>query len=687
MSVLVTNGTCEYTAGGPLTSFDECWSAIMGRYGLGAPLQRIRESSTPPFCYIKFIDAQAAHFYFNTAQSSAAECTDARQCVCAFSSPPPPSPPFPPNLAPLPPPPEPPSLPPPAPPPGRNYVVIDRGSCQTNAAGPVTSVPECEMAAERVGLPQITVGVPLATPDLPPDCIFYEFWNSWLGFNTAQTNTTCSLDQKCICVAHLPILPLPPFPPNSAPLPPPPSTPLPLSPPPSTPPPPPVPPGSREYVVITEGRCDTMAGGYVTSAVECEAAAVWLGLLGPHAMIIHFRVPPPHCLLTSYDELIYNAETTSRDPCSESTHCICVANSPPSPPLPPFPPNLAPLPPPPSMPMSPSPPPSPPPPPPVPPGSRAYVSIDRGSCDTMAGGPVTSRTECEGAAHELGVDYLTLQSNFRTYTKPPFCWYHTTYDHLYFNGITESPIPCSTTTPCICVGHSPPPDPPLPPLPSPPQSFRGQLVIVASSVGVPLVLLLGLMASFVVYRKLAHRRQRNVLLLEQQRASDKSFREQMEAVPVEERVTNETQRDQCSFWFCAADFLRTFRGDGLPAFQELLEDFPGALHQECIHTASAFQGDHAHKYCVVSHRWMTQAKPDPGGEQLRAVQEHLEANPEIEWVWYECVPLPKPLAEALLLPHSSTHARFVHTASGACRSSLSKSRQTRWSRRLMTIVS
>ena len=38
---------------------------------------------------------------------------------------------------------------------------------------------------------------------------------------------------------------------------------------------------------------------------------------------------------------------------------------------------------------------------------------------------------------------------------------------------------------------------------------------------------------------------------------------------------------------------------------------------------------------------MAQHEPDEDGTQLRAVQAHLEANPHIEWLWYDAWCLPQ----------------------------------------------
>jgi len=47
-------------------------------------------------------------------------------------------------------------------------------------------------------------------------------------------------------------------------------------------------------------------------------------------------------------------------------------------------------------------------------------------------------------------------------------------------------------------------------------------------------------------------------------------------------------------------------------------------------------------HCVVSHRWLSPLAPDDAeGSQLQAVQSHVRAHPEIEWVWFDFWSMPQ----------------------------------------------
>jgi len=60
-----------------------------------------------------------------------------------------------------------------------------------------------------------------------------------------------------------------------------------------------------------------------------------------------------------------------------------------------------------------------------------------------------------------------------------------------------------------------------------------------------------------------------------------------------------------------------------------------------IDLKDAFQGKGLiQRILFVSHRWEDFARPDETGAQLAALQEHLKAHPEIQYVWfdYSCMP-------------------------------------------------
>ena len=72
-------------------------------------------------------------------------------------------------------------------------------------------------------------------------------------------------------------------------------------------------------------------------------------------------------------------------------------------------------------------------------------------------------------------------------------------------------------------------------------------------------------------------------------------------------------------------------------YEELnLGDESPLKKMEISRTKAYQQSDLVKTHLVVSHRWLEPTTPDVGGEQLRRIREHLVANPQFEWVWYDC---------------------------------------------------
>ena len=90
--------------------------------------------------------------------------------------------------------------------------------------------------------------------------------------------------------------------------------------------------------------------------------------------------------------------------------------------------------------------------------------------------------------------------------------------------------------------------------------------------------------------------------------------------------------------FVRAAHVRACTSTTLPTFQELRKQ-EGALCQMTISRGQAYGGALTHEFLSVSHRWLDPTEPDRSGEQLRAVQAYLMRQPEISYVWYECVPV------------------------------------------------
>jgi len=92
-------------------------------------------------------------------------------------------------------------------------------------------------------------------------------------------------------------------------------------------------------------------------------------------------------------------------------------------------------------------------------------------------------------------------------------------------------------------------------------------------------------------------------------------------------------------YFLPATTVKSWAETTLPRMQTLrnskqLEKIPIVL-------AEAFRGHGIiNKILFISHRWESKAAPDSQGVQLQAMQEYLNEQPNIEWVWfdYSCMP-------------------------------------------------
>ena len=93
--------------------------------------------------------------------------------------------------------------------------------------------------------------------------------------------------------------------------------------------------------------------------------------------------------------------------------------------------------------------------------------------------------------------------------------------------------------------------------------------------------------------------------------------------------------NECSFFFIDAAKLRAFNRTTMPHHQQLLQAHPGMLVQRTITFEDACNGKLIENFLTVSHRWMAAHDPDEDGTQLQKIKEHLEANPQIKFVWYD----------------------------------------------------
>ena len=107
-------------------------------------------------------------------------------------------------------------------------------------------------------------------------------------------------------------------------------------------------------------------------------------------------------------------------------------------------------------------------------------------------------------------------------------------------------------------------------------------------------------------------------------------------------------RFECKFYFSRAAQILSIPNTGtIPKFQDL----PLAWRQQKLVSIKELLNGAYADHLAVSHRWEQPDSPDSEGEQLRAVQEHLRKNDQIEWVWIDVnirSSNSAPLASALL---------------------------------------
>lgn len=85
----------------------------------------------------------------------------------------------------------------------------------------------------------------------------------------------------------------------------------------------------------------------------------------------------------------------------------------------------------------------------------------------------------------------------------------------------------------------------------------------------------------------------------------------------------QSEPSKFSFYFLKAAFLRTYKGNELPIFQEVREKHPEALVELALSYEDVIRGKY-HKLIVsISHRWPKPGEPDPGGEQFSEIQKFL----------------------------------------------------------------
>ena len=91
---------------------------------------------------------------------------------------------------------------------------------------------------------------------------------------------------------------------------------------------------------------------------------------------------------------------------------------------------------------------------------------------------------------------------------------------------------------------------------------------------------------------------------------------------------------------------------GLPSYQKLLPDGQWLVKRK-LSLFDAWTGSCCEQYLAVSHQWIRWDDPDERGVQLDALLDHLDANPQIQYVWFECV---QPSTHQALEPSMPAHS-------------------------------
>ena len=99
---------------------------------------------------------------------------------------------------------------------------------------------------------------------------------------------------------------------------------------------------------------------------------------------------------------------------------------------------------------------------------------------------------------------------------------------------------------------------------------------------------------------------------------------------------------QCEFNFVLAEKLRGATKEDFPALLPLqqMRTTPTWLVKKAIDFDGVCSGSYVDAHLAVSHRWELPGDPDPEGTQLASLKAFLNANPQIQFVFYDfpCLP-------------------------------------------------
>merc|ERR1719374_160742 len=109
----------------------------------------------------------------------------------------------------------------------------------------------------------------------------------------------------------------------------------------------------------------------------------------------------------------------------------------------------------------------------------------------------------------------------------------------------------------------------------------------------------------------------------------------------EQQVAHEEKRQECTFFFLDAEFVRRTSAKSLPAYSELKKQ--NVLVRRTLNQPEAYRAQYTKEFVAVSHRWGSREEPDPGGDQLQALKTYLRTDfgSDIKLVWFDFSSMPQ----------------------------------------------
>ena len=109
----------------------------------------------------------------------------------------------------------------------------------------------------------------------------------------------------------------------------------------------------------------------------------------------------------------------------------------------------------------------------------------------------------------------------------------------------------------------------------------------------------------------------------------------------------DSHEEYADFWFVSAEALLELKEcEDFGPFQKIQRERPDMFVRRRILLSDICRAWPFRLWDIltISHRWIEAGAPDKEGVQFKAIQEHLEANKSIKWVWYDywCMPQDEP---------------------------------------------